>query len=72
LDNIKRRIKNKTYKPLAANKLWLYYVERAVRRYGKEIMSSEKAALQAFPPKVRKEVAAYYAREAEKELGYRK
>lgn len=81
LDNMKRKIAKKKYKPKLGPKLWLFYVQEGTRRYGQEILlhgTSEagrkegiKEALRTFSPTVRRELAEDYAREAEHELGYK-
>jgi hypothetical protein len=39
LENVRRRLKNGTYSPALAPKLWMYWVESAAKRYGKEFGS---------------------------------
>jgi hypothetical protein len=72
VENVARKIKGKRYKPAMAIKLWEYYAKEGAIAYAKEHLSSRKAGLTIFNPKVRREVATHYARETEDELGYRK
>jgi hypothetical protein len=42
LENIRRRLKNGTYSAVLAPKLWMYWVESAAKRYGKEFGTSSR------------------------------
>lgn len=57
IKNVARRIKNGTYDPALAPKLWRYWVDEGARSYAKEFADTTYS----FPVKVRQAVAEEYA-----------
>lgn len=66
--NMARRMKKGTYKAELGVKLWGYYVERAAKKYAKEVSRDPRSWSTTFPPAVRREVAKHYEQEARREL----
>lgn len=60
--NVKRRIKNGTYDPNLAPKLWSYWVDEAAKAYAKE-HGGPGADKSMFPKKLRDELAAEIAKD---------
>jgi hypothetical protein len=65
LDNLHKKVVKGKYSPVAAPKLWLYWVEAGVRQYAKEMHEDPKAVLRKFSPATRRHVAAEFAKDAE-------
>jgi hypothetical protein len=59
LANVHKKMKRGTYDPVQANKLWLYYVDRAAKQYAKEFGGVWN---KIFPKPVREKAAAHYAK----------
>jgi hypothetical protein len=66
LENLQKKVKKGKYSPAMAPKLWLYWVEAGVRKYGKDNLSGPAEALRMFSPATRRHVAEQFAREAER------
>ncbi len=57
ITNIKRKIKKNTYDHEKAQKLWMYLIDDAARKYVKEFGSSGTDVKDMFPKETREQVA---------------
>jgi hypothetical protein len=65
VENLRKKVVKGVYDRKQAPKLWMYWVEKGARLYGKEHGSGEASGLKMFSPATRRALAEKFARDYE-------
>ena len=65
IKNLQAKVDKGKYNPKLAPKIWMYWVERGAREYGRQHGSGEASGLKMFTPATRRFVAEQLARDYE-------